>query len=212
MTFYQTQRTDEVIASSHSQSQYEVAGWSAPNYGRFTLGKYPVPIAQDVRWSSGPVFMDPKKLAPPGLDLRTVQLVLIRYTCLCYPSRLIAVTFHPDVKRFPLPWSVDQFWHFRINTATSDENCENIVILMTHHELKVVPVHAMIVSTGVPPTSLNLDTRWRLMVNFTPWPLYHRKMADTRLIGDRIQTWAGLGVFESGTVSWPHRDWHRHTE
>lgn len=70
---------------------------------RFTLGKYPVPIAQNFGWSSGPVCIDPKKLAPQGLDPRTVQLVLIRYTRLCYPGRLIAVTIHPDVKRFPLP-------------------------------------------------------------------------------------------------------------
>jgi len=58
--------------------------------------------------------------------------------------------------------------------------------LITHDELKFVPVHAMSGSTGTPPISLNLDTRWRLVVNFTPLLRYPRKMADTHLRGEWI--------------------------
>lgn len=85
-----------------------MAGWSTPHTGRFTLGKDPILIAEEVGWASRPFCIDPKKLAQPGLDPRTVQFVLIRYTRLRYPCRLIAVTIHPDVKRFPLPLLVDQ--------------------------------------------------------------------------------------------------------
>ena len=60
------------------------------------------------------------------------------------------------------------------------------VSLITHRELKFMYVHDMVGSTGTPSVSLNLYTRWRLVVNFTPQPLYLRKMADTHLKGDRI--------------------------
>jgi hypothetical protein len=98
-----------------------MAKWSAPYPARFTLGNDPVPIAEEVGWASGPFCIDPSKLAPPGLDPQTVQLVLIRYTRLRYPGHLIVVTIHPDVNRFPLPRSADQFRSFRIHTATTDE-------------------------------------------------------------------------------------------
>ena len=100
---YQEQRTDEGIAPTHSQSQHEVGGWSAPHPRRFALRKDPAPIAEEVGWASGPFCIDPKKLARPGLDPRTVKLVLIRNTRPRYPGRLMAVTIHPDVKRFQLP-------------------------------------------------------------------------------------------------------------
>jgi hypothetical protein len=86
-----------------------VGGWSATHPCLFTLGKDPVSIAEEVGWASGPFCIDPKKLARPGFDPRTVQLVLIRYTRLRYPGCLIGATIDPDVKRFPLPRSVGRF-------------------------------------------------------------------------------------------------------
>jgi hypothetical protein len=38
--------------------------WSASRPGRFTPGKDPVPIVQEVGWASGPVWTGAKNLAP----------------------------------------------------------------------------------------------------------------------------------------------------
>ena len=53
------------------------------------LGKDPVPIVQEARWASGPVWTGAENFAPPGFDPRTVQPVGIRYTD--YTTRPIAV-------------------------------------------------------------------------------------------------------------------------
>jgi hypothetical protein len=42
-------------------------GWSAPRPGRFTPGKDPVPIVQEVGWAPGPVRTCAKNLAPTGI-------------------------------------------------------------------------------------------------------------------------------------------------
>ena len=42
-------------------------GWSAPRPGRFTPGKDPVPIVQEVGWAPGPVWMGAENLAPTGI-------------------------------------------------------------------------------------------------------------------------------------------------
>jgi hypothetical protein len=42
-------------------------GWSAPRPGRFTPGKYPVPIVQEAGWAPGPVWTCAKNLAPTGI-------------------------------------------------------------------------------------------------------------------------------------------------
>jgi len=46
----------------------------------FTLGKDPVPIAQETGWAPAPVSTNAENLAPPGFDPRTVQPVASRYT------------------------------------------------------------------------------------------------------------------------------------
>jgi hypothetical protein len=43
---------------------------------------------------------------------------------------------------------------------------------------KIVPVHAMKAyrrSRGIAALILNLSTRWKIVVDFTPWPLYPRE-------------------------------------
>jgi hypothetical protein len=42
-------------------------GWSAPRPGRFTPGKYPVPVVQEAGWDPGPVWTCAKNLAPTGI-------------------------------------------------------------------------------------------------------------------------------------------------
>jgi len=37
--------------------------------------RHPVPIVQEFRWAQGSVWTGAEKLAPPGIDLLTVQLV-----------------------------------------------------------------------------------------------------------------------------------------
>jgi hypothetical protein len=61
-------------------SAQEEGGWSAPRPGRFTPGKYPVPIVQEAGWTPGSVWTCVKNLAPPRFDPRTVQPVARRYT------------------------------------------------------------------------------------------------------------------------------------
>jgi hypothetical protein len=41
-------------------------GWSAPLPGRFTPRKDPVPIVQEARWTTGPIWTCAKNLAPTG--------------------------------------------------------------------------------------------------------------------------------------------------
>jgi hypothetical protein len=43
-------------------------------------GKDPVPIVQEAGWAPGPVWIGAENLAPPGLDPRTIQPVVSRYT------------------------------------------------------------------------------------------------------------------------------------
>ena len=42
-------------------------GWSTPLSGRFTPGKYPVPIVQDAGRDPGPVWTGAENLAPTGI-------------------------------------------------------------------------------------------------------------------------------------------------
>ena len=48
-----------------STSALDGSGWSAPRPGRFTPGKDPVSIVQEVGWAPGPVWTDAENLAPP---------------------------------------------------------------------------------------------------------------------------------------------------
>jgi hypothetical protein len=50
-----------------STSALGEVGWSAPHPGRFTPGKDPVPIVQEVGWAPGPVWTCAKNLAPTGI-------------------------------------------------------------------------------------------------------------------------------------------------
>jgi hypothetical protein len=52
---------------SLSTSALGGGGWSAPRPGRFTPGKDPVPIVQEVGWALGPVWTCAKNLAPTGI-------------------------------------------------------------------------------------------------------------------------------------------------
>jgi len=60
--------------------------------------------------------------------------------------------------------------------------------LIKHHAMKSQG------SGGTAPSILNVDTRRRRAVSFTPWPLY-----------TRVRTWvgpkAGIGPFEKRTIS-----------
>ena len=167
-----THKGHEGAAPTLSQSQhYKLVDGQHHAPAAFTLSIDPVLIAGEDGWASGPPCIDPKNLALPGFDPRNVQLILIRYTRLRDPGRPVVVTIHRDVRRFPLPRWVDQFWHFRIHTVTADEKCEFWV--------SFVPVRSMIGSTAT--VRLNLDTIWRLVVNFRARPLYAAKKADTHL-------------------------------
>jgi len=42
-------------------------GWSTPRLGRFSAGKDPVPIVQEVGWASGPVWTGAENLAYSGI-------------------------------------------------------------------------------------------------------------------------------------------------
>jgi hypothetical protein len=42
-------------------------GWSAPRLGRFTPGKDPVPIVEEVGWAPEPVWTCAKNLDPTGI-------------------------------------------------------------------------------------------------------------------------------------------------
>jgi hypothetical protein len=55
-------------------------GWSTPRPGRFTPGKDPVLIVQEVGWAPGLVRKDAGNLAPTGIRPRTVQPIASRYT------------------------------------------------------------------------------------------------------------------------------------
>jgi len=64
-----------------STSALDGVGWSTSRPGRFTPGKDPVPVVQEVGWAPGSVGTYAENLAPPpppGFDPRTVQPVLSR--------------------------------------------------------------------------------------------------------------------------------------
>jgi hypothetical protein len=66
-----------------------------------------------------------------------------------------------------------------ISTELRDwELLQDFLVEFIITESKVVPVHAMKAYKGsgsVNPLILNLGARWRLVVNFMPWPLYPRE-------------------------------------
>ena len=47
-----------------STSALDGGWWSTPRPGRFTPGKDPVPIVQEVGWAPGPVWTGAENLAP----------------------------------------------------------------------------------------------------------------------------------------------------
>jgi hypothetical protein len=61
-------------------SALEGGGCSVPRPGRFTPGKDPVPIVQEVGWAPGPVWTCAKNASPLGFDPWTVQSVASPYT------------------------------------------------------------------------------------------------------------------------------------
>ena len=50
-----------------STSALDGGEWSTPRLGRFTPGKDPVPIVQDVGWAPRPVWTGTENLAPTGI-------------------------------------------------------------------------------------------------------------------------------------------------
>ena len=65
-------------------SALDEGGWSTPRPGRFTPGKDPVPIVQEVGWAPGPVWTVAKISPPPGFDpptypARSESLYRLRY-------------------------------------------------------------------------------------------------------------------------------------
>jgi hypothetical protein len=52
----------EVSLYSFLTSAIGGGGWSAPRPGRFTPGKYPVPIVQEAGWAPGPVWITKSKV------------------------------------------------------------------------------------------------------------------------------------------------------
>ena len=42
-------------------------GWSAPRYGRFTLGEDPVTVVYEAVWAPGPVWTGAENVAPTGI-------------------------------------------------------------------------------------------------------------------------------------------------
>jgi hypothetical protein len=72
-----------VVCTLSVPSALDGGGWLSPRRGRFTPGKDPLPIVQEVGWAPGPVWMRAENLAPPppqGFDPWTVQPVTRRYT------------------------------------------------------------------------------------------------------------------------------------
>jgi len=49
-------------------------------------GKDPVPIVQEAGWAPGPVWTGAENLAPLGIEPRTVQPVVSRYTNCAIPA------------------------------------------------------------------------------------------------------------------------------
>ena len=69
-----------------STSALDGGGWSAPRPGRFTAGKDPLPIVQEVGWVLGPLWTGAENLAPTWIRSRTVQPVASRYTDWAIPA------------------------------------------------------------------------------------------------------------------------------
>jgi hypothetical protein len=92
-----------------------------------------------------------------------------------------------------------------ISTITADRE---VYIIPVKVKGKVVPIHGMKVymSRGIAPLILNLDTRWRWEVNFTPRPLYLRKNPwfpmNRRMSGPQSRS----GRFEAEKISCPSWD------
>jgi hypothetical protein len=67
----QAQSVVRGIALSFLDPGVRRGGWSAPRPGRFTPGKDPVPITQNIiqeaGWAPGPVWTCAKNLAPAGI-------------------------------------------------------------------------------------------------------------------------------------------------
>jgi hypothetical protein len=71
-----------------STSALDGVGWSTPRLGRFTPGKYPVPICRRLggpQDQSGRV----RTISPPGFVPRTVQPIASRYTDCAFPAPIV---------------------------------------------------------------------------------------------------------------------------
>jgi hypothetical protein len=64
----------------HGRSLRRVLVVSSTPKPHFTPGKGSIPIVQQAGWDPGPVWTGAENLAPQGLDPRTVQPVVSRYT------------------------------------------------------------------------------------------------------------------------------------
>jgi hypothetical protein len=90
-------------------SVYRWGGWSAPRPGRFTPGKDPVPIVQEVGWAPGPVWTGAENLAPTGIrspDRPARRESLYR---LSYPGPLSFPTGVNEIRFTHVPWNL---WYF----------------------------------------------------------------------------------------------------
>jgi hypothetical protein len=70
----------------------EAGGWSAPRPGRFTPGKDPVSIVQNVGWAPGPVWTCAKSLAPTGIQSPNCPARSQSLYRLSYPGLLLKST------------------------------------------------------------------------------------------------------------------------
>jgi hypothetical protein len=123
----------------------------------------------------------------------------------CLLSHFSAHLFITNAKVYSTNYSTFQM-HFMVFTYTSSTYYKmkvkvklSLWFLTEHHAMK-----AYWGSGGIAPRILELDTRWRWVVSFTPRPLYPRKRApDTYWIGSWVGPRAGLDAVVKRKVPSP---------
>jgi hypothetical protein len=48
-------------------STLDAGGWSTPRPNRFSLGKDPIPVAQEAGWAAGPVWTSAENISRAGI-------------------------------------------------------------------------------------------------------------------------------------------------
>jgi hypothetical protein len=91
--------------------------------------------------------------------------------------------------------NIQNTWKVKVKVKLS-------LCLTKHHTMK-----AYWGSGRIGPHILNLGTRWRWMVSFTPWPLYHRERAPgTHWIGGWVWPRAVLDAVVKRKIPSPRRE------